>query len=223
MSARYGLLRRWAKAWATLLMLLCTTATAQSRPIRLLVFGDSLAAGYGLPHDQGFQSQLQAALKAKGYDVAILDGGVSGDTSAGGRARIDWSLADTPDAAILELGANDGLRGLPPADMQANLAAILDTLAARHIPVLLTGMEAPPNLGAAYGAQFRAVFASLAERPGLLFDPFFLQNVAAIPAMNQADGIHPNARGVQRIVARITALVVALLHKVETEPNGSQP
>jgi acyl-CoA thioesterase-1 len=194
------------------LILLCTTAT-QPRPLRLLVFGDSLAAGYGLPHDQGFQSQLQAALKTQGYDVTILDGAVSGDTSAGGRARIDWSLADTPDAAIVELGANDGLRGLPPADMQDNLSAILDVLAAHHVPVLLTGMEAPPNLGASYGAQFRAVFAALGKRPGILFDPFFLQNVAAHPELNQPDGIHPNAAGVNLIVARIAPKVIDLIKK----------
>jgi acyl-CoA thioesterase-1 len=197
-------------------MLLCTTAAADARPIRLLVFGDSLAAGYGLPQDQGFQARLQAALKARGWDVTILDGGVSGDTSAGGRARIDWALSDNPDAAILELGANDGLRAIDPSEMQANLSSILDTLAAHRVPVLLTGMEAPPNLGAAYGAQFRAVFARLARRPGILFDPFFLQNVAAIPSLNQADGIHPNAQGVQRIVARLTPMVVALL----TEAKG---
>ncbi len=195
-----------------MLILLCTTAT-QPRPLRLLVFGDSLAAGYGLPHDQGFQSQLQAALKTQGYDVTILDGAVSGDTSAGGRARIDWSLADTPDAAIVELGANDGLRGLPPADMQDNLSAILDVLAAHHVPVLLTGMEAPPNLGASYGAQFRAVFAALGKRPGILFDPFFLQNVAAHPELNQPDGIHPNAAGVNLIVARIAPKVIDLIKK----------
>jgi acyl-CoA thioesterase-1 len=194
-------------------MLLCTTAAAQARPIRLLIFGDSLAAGYGLPHDDGFESRLHTALKAAGYDVTILDGAVSGDTSAGGRARIDWSLADTPDAAIVELGGNDGLRALSPADMQQNLAAILDTLAARKIPALLTGMEAPPNLGAEYGAKFRAVFATLGQRPGVLFDPFFLQNVAAHPELTQPDGIHPNAEGVNVIVARIVPKVIELIGK----------
>jgi acyl-CoA thioesterase-1 len=198
-------------------MLFCTTVVAEARPLRLLVFGDSLAAGYGLPHDQGFQSQLQAALKAKGWDVTIQDGGVSGDTTAGGRARIDWALADTPDAAILELGANDALRAIDPSEMQANLSSILDTLAAHHVPVLLTGMEAPPNLGATYGAQFRAVFTRLGKRPGILFDPFFLQNVAAVPSLNQADGIHPNAEGVARIVARITPMVVALLKEAGSQ------
>ena len=200
-------------------MLLCTTA-AEARPLKLLVFGDSLSAGYGLPHDQGFEAQLAAALNAKGFDVAILDGGVSGDTSAGGRARVDWALADAPDAAIVELGANDGLRGIDPAEMQANLGAILDTLAAHRVPVLLPGMEAPPNLGATYGEHFRSVFAGLGKRPGILFDPFFLQNVAAVPALNQEDGIHPNETGVQRIVARLAPMVVDLLKEAGARQRG---
>ncbi len=185
--------------------------SARARPVRLLVFGDSLVAGYGLPHREGFEAQLEAALRADGHDVRILDGGVSGDTSAGGRARILWSLSDKPDAAILELGANDGLRASDPAGMEANLAAILDAMQAQHVRVLLTGMEAPPNLGAAYGAQFRAVFARLGKRPGILFDPFFLRDVAARPELTQPDGLHPNAEGVRRIVARIKPLVEKLI------------
>jgi acyl-CoA thioesterase-1 len=184
---------------------------ARAAPIKLLVFGDSLVAGYGLPHDDGFQARLGEALKADGMEVVLLDGGVSGDTSTGGRARLDWALADKPDAVFLELGANDGLRGTDPAVMEANLAAILDTLAAAHLPVLLTGMEAPPNLGAAYGAQFRAVFARLGKRPGVLFDPFFLAGIAGNPALNQDDHIHPNAQGVRLEVARIKPLVERLL------------
>jgi acyl-CoA thioesterase-1 len=198
-----------------LVMALCA-ATAAARPVRLLVFGDSLVAGYGLPHEDGFEARLEDALRADGRDVVILDGGVSGDTSAGGRARIDWSLGDKPDAAIVELGANDGLRGSDPAAMQANLTAILDALAAAHVPTLLTGMLAPPNLGAAYGAQFKAVFARLSQRPGLLFDPFFLAGVAANPALNQADGIHPNAEGVKLIVARLKPLIEKLLDEANT-------
>jgi acyl-CoA thioesterase-1 len=196
--------------WLGIVLLLFAGA-AQASPVRLLVFGDSLAAGYGLPHEDGFQSRLAAALKARGHDVTLLDGGVSGDTSAGGRARIDWALGDNPDVAIVELGGNDGLRGLDPAQMQANLSAILDTLAAHHVPALLTGMEAPPNLGAAYGAEFRAVFAHLSQRPGLIFDAFFLQGVAGDARLNQADGIHPNAEGVRRLVARITPLIERLI------------
>ncbi len=186
-------------------------------PIKLLALGDSLTAGYGLAHAEGFTAQLQAALRARRVDVEVLDGGVSGDTSAGGRARLGWALADAPAAAIVELGANDGLRGIDPAATEANLAAILDALAARHIPALLCGMYAPPNLGADYAAAFRAVFDRLSRRPGLLYDPFFLAGVAGDPALNQADGIHPTARGVAIIVARLLPLVERLIREA-SEP-----
>ncbi len=205
---RYGGFCAAAKVCAVLF-----ATQAAAAPVKLLVFGDSLAAGYGLPHEDGFQARLAAALKSDGYDVVLLDGGVSGDTSAGGRARLEWALADKPDAVFLELGANDALRGTDPAVTQANLSAMLDTLAAFHLPVLLTGMEAPPNLGAAYGAQFRAVFAKLGQRPGVLFDPFFLAGVAGNPALNQDDHIHPNAQGVKREVARLKPLVERLLQQ----------
>ena len=195
----------------TLTFLLALATPAWAAPVRLLVFGDSLAAGYGLPPQDGFQAQLAAALHADGYDVTILDGGVSGDTSAGGRARIEWALGDNPDAAIVELGGNDGLRAISPRDMEVNLKSILDTLAAHHVRTLLTGMEAPPNLGSAYGAEFRAVFARLGKQPGPMFDRFFLDGVAGDPALNQADAIHPNAAGVRRIVARIKPAVEKLL------------
>jgi acyl-CoA thioesterase-1 len=181
----------------------------------LLVLGDSLSAGYGLPHDQGFEVQLQQALQAHGHNVTIVDGAVSGDTTAGGRARLDWALGDGADAAIVELGANDGLRGLDPKEMEANLIAVLDALAAKHIPVLLTGMYAPPNLGPDYQAAFRAVFDRLGKRPGVLYDPFFLQGVAAVDDLNQADRMHPNPEGVRRIVARILPLVEKLLSEAK--------
>ncbi len=184
---------------------------AQARPLKLLVFGDSLAAGYGLAAPDGFQARLGDALRADGRDVQILDGGVSGDTTAGGRSRLDWALGGAPDAVLVEFGGNDGLRGTDPKVMEANLAAILDTLAAKRLPTLLTGMYPPPNLGADYTAQSRAVFDRLGRRPGLLYDPFFLQDVAADPALNQSDHIHPNPEGVHRIVARIKPLVEKLL------------
>jgi acyl-CoA thioesterase-1 len=187
------------------------TPRALAAPPRLLILGDSLSAGYGLPHSQGFEVQLQQALKAHGHDVTIIDGAVSGDTSAGGRDRLDWALADGADAAIVELGANDGLRGLDPKDMQANLTAILDALAAKHLPVLLTGMYAPPNLGPDYQSSFRAVFDTLGKRTGVLYDPFFLDGVALHPELIQADGLHPNAEGVKREVARILPVVEQLL------------
>ncbi len=200
-------------------ILLLGITPAFGRPLRLLAFGDSLTAGYGLPHEDGFESQLADALHKAGYDVTILDGGVSGDTSTGGRDRLDWVLAGKPDAAIVELGANDGLRGTDPKVMDANLTAILDTLAGKKIPVLLSGMYAPPNLGPAYGSAFRAVFDRLSKRPGILYDPFFLGGVAANPALNQADGLHPTAAGVKIIVARLLPMVERLLAEV---PAGAK-
>jgi acyl-CoA thioesterase I len=191
--------------------------THGSVPPRLLILGDSLTAGYGLAAPEGFQPQLAAALKAKNVPVVLVDAAVSGDTSAGGRARLDWALADGADAAFVELGANDGLRGVDPKDMDANLTAILDALAAKHIPTLLTGMYAPPNMGEDYSREFRAVFDRLGARPGLLYDPFFLQGIAADPTLNQADGIHPNAEGVQKNVTRLLPLIERLL----AEARGS--
>lgn len=213
MAAAYGVRTLWRKAILALVVAMALLPGAQAAPVRLLVLGDSLSAGYGLPHSDGFEVQLVGALRAQGHDVTIIDGAVSGDTSAGGRARLDWVLADGADAAIVELGANDGLRGLDPGDMAANLCAILDTLAARHIPVLLTGMYAPPNLGPDYERAYRAVFDRLGQRPGVLYDPFFLQDVAEVPALIQPDGLHPNAEGVRRIVARLLPLVEKLLQE----------
>lgn len=188
--------------------------SAAATPVRIVAFGDSLAAGFGLPRNQGFEAQLEAALRARGHDVTILDGAVSGDTTAAGRARLDWVLADNPDGVILELGANDGLRGVDPRQTRANLTAILDALQRRHIPVLFCGMYAPPNLGADYTESFRAVFDNLGKRPGTIYDPFFLQGVAADPRLNQPDGLHPNAEGVHRIVARLLPMVERLIAEI---------
>lgn len=216
MTKRYG--SKLALCKAMLLVLCCASVTgpAWAAPQRLLILGDSLAAGYGLAAPDAFQAHLAAALKAQGRDVALVDAAVSGDTTAGGRARLDWSLGDpgTPpaaDAALVELGGNDGLRGTDPAAMQANLSAILEALAARHIPVLLSGMYAPPNLGADYERAFRAVFDTLGKRPGVIYDPFFLDGVAGDAGLNQADHIHPNPAGVVRVVARILPAVDRLL------------
>lgn len=186
---------------------------ARAAPIRLLILGNSLSAGYGLAAEDGFEARLAEALRKDGRDVRIIDGAVSGDTSAGGRARLDWALGDGADAAIVELGGNDGLRGTEPSEMEANLAAILDLLAAKKIPVLLTGMYAPPNLGEDYEAEFRAVFDRLGKRPGLIYDPFFLEGVAGDPALNQPDHLHPNPEGVRRVVARILPRVEQLLDR----------
>ena len=194
---------------------------AAAGPTRLLVLGDSLAAGYGLPAGQGFVPRLEAALRARGREVRVLDAGVSGDTTAGGLARLDWALAERPQAVLVELGGNDGLRGLPPRQSRANLSAILDRLAAREIPALLAGMVAPPNLGTEYGREFLLTFADLArERPGVVFYPFFLDGVAAEPSLNQPDGIHPNARGVEEVVRRILPAVETLLARIPSAPAG---
>ncbi len=186
-------------------------ASASAGPIRLLVLGDSLAAGYGLAANEAFPAQLERALRAKGHNVNVINAGVSGDTSAGGRARLDWSLADNPHAVIVELGANDGLRGLEPTSTADNLGAILKALKDRGKPTLLAGMYAPPNLGAAYGKEFNGLYARIAKEHGAALYPFFLDGVAAEAALNQADGIHPNAKGVAVIVERILPAVEKLI------------
>ena len=196
-------------------------AQAPGREVRLLMLGDSITAGYGLARGEGPPARIEALLRAKGRNVRLLDAGVSGDTSAGGRSRLEWALADRPDAAIVALGGNDALRGLTPAQMRANLTAILDGLAARNIPVLLAGMMAPPNLGAEYGRDFSAVFTDLAgARPGLVFYPFLLEGVAGDPALNQPDRIHPNPRGAQILAERMLPAIETLLDRVAPAGSG---
>ncbi len=197
-----------------LLLGLSLNVAAQARPIKLLVLGDSLTAGYGLPVADGFQAQLAAGLKARGLDVQLLDGAVSGDTTAGALARLDWVLGEAPDAAIVVLGGNDALRGTEPGETKANLLAILDRLRDKHVKILLSGMKAPPNLGNSYAESFANVYQQLGARPDVLFDPFFLAGVAAHPELNQPDGIHPNKDGVKIIVARLLPLVVRLIAEV---------
>ena len=189
-------------------------AAAQT-PLRLLMLGDSITAGYGLPPGQGLVPRLQAGLQAAGRNVRLLDAGVSGDTTAGGLARLDWSLAEDPQAAVVALGGNDGLRGLAPATSRTNLAGILDRLAERRVPVLLAGMLAPPNLGADYGREFAAIYTALAaRRPAVILYPFLLEGVAADPALNQADGIHPNPAGVAEMVRRLLPVTQTLLDRI---------
>jgi acyl-CoA thioesterase-1 len=184
------------------------------REIRILALGDSLTAGYGLPRQEGFAAQLQAALRAKGIAATVIDAGVSGDTTAGGRARLEWALADRPDAAIVALGGNDLLRAIPPEATYANLDAILRRLAERNIPVLLAGMLAPRNLGQDYVTAFEGAYQRLAREHDVVFYPFFLDGVATVPELNQPDGIHPNARGVAVMVERILPAVERLLARV---------
>ena len=191
-------------------------ASAADGPIRtIMAFGDSLTSGYGLPPADAFPVKLEAALRARGHAVRVINAGVAGDTTAGGRARLAWMLADKPDAVILELGANDGLRGLDPAETLANLRAIMEQLKAADLPVLLAGMRAPPNLGRDFGAKFDTIFATVALEYDALFYPFFLEGVAARPTLNQNDGIHPNSAGVAIVVERIIPSVEALLSRVQ--------
>ncbi|MEP3115507.1 arylesterase [Nisaea sp.] len=192
-------------------MIFIAFSTSAEAELRILGLGDSLMAGYGLPPGDSFPDQLQEVLRATGIDATVTNAGVSGDTSAGGRARLDWALASDPHAVILELGANDGLRGLEPSETRRNLDAILTVLGEKGLPVLLAGMLAPPNLGQEYGAEFEAVYRDLAEKHGVLFYPFFLDGVVGDPALNQQDGIHPTKEGVAIIVERILPKVRELI------------
>jgi len=208
-----------AAACATLIV--AVPATAQTpRPVTIVALGDSLTAGYQLPPADAFPVKLQAALRAKGVAVTVENAGVSGDTSSGGLDRLDWAVGDGVDAVILELGANDALRGIDPAITRRNLDAIITRLKERNIPILLTGMIAPPNMGSTYGAAFNPIFPDLAAKHGLLFDPFFLEGVAAERDLNLADGMHPNGRGVDVIVRRILPKVEELIAQVRSRRGG---
>ena len=190
--------------------LLPAAVPASPRAPLIWAFGDSLAAGYGLPPDQGFTAQLQAALRRAGVAATVRNGGVAGDTAAQARARLRWGLRGlgaTPDLVIVELGANDMLRGLPTAQARANLDTILAELAQRHIPVLLAGMRSAPNLGPDYARSFEAMYPALATAHRVPLYPFFLDGVAANRALLQRDGLHPNERGVAVVVARILPAV----------------
>jgi len=188
-------------------ILLARSAPA-AEPIRILAFGDSLTAGFGLVDGDGFVAQLQAALVASGRAVKVINAGVSGDTTAGGLARLDWALADNPQLVIVELGANDGLRGLDPKSTAANLDAILTRLVEQKRAILLAGMRAPPNLGSEYAAAFDAIYPALAQRHNVALYPFFLDGVVADPQLNQEDGIHPNEAGVKVIVGHMLPYVL---------------
>ena len=189
------------------------SSVAAQRPV-LMILGDSLVAGHGLPQGEAFPDILGQLLQNDGFDVNIINAGVSGDTTAGGLARLDWSLADNPDAAIIVLGGNDLLRGLDPSASFANLDKIIERLKARNIAVLLAGMQAPRNLGADYADEFDAIYQRLANRHDVLFYPFFLDGVALQPMMNLADGMHPNQAGISHIALKILPQVKRLLSKV---------
>jgi acyl-CoA thioesterase-1 len=196
-------------------VLMAGVATAGEAATRIVAYGDSLTAGYGLAAAETFPAQLERALEAAGRKVTVINAGVSGDTTAGGLARLDWTLAEGADAMVLARGANDALRGIDPDATYANLDAVLSRLGERRVPVLLAGMLAPPNLGKDYGERFNAIFPRLAERHGVPLYPFFLDGVAMDPALNQADGLHPNGAGVAVLVMRITPHVLRLLDHVD--------
>lgn len=184
---------------------------APGKPIRILAIGTSLTQGYQLPPGKDFTAVLQERLKRDGHNVVIVNAGVSGDTSAGGLARLDWALSEPFDVAIVELGSNDALRGMKPAETEKNLDAILTKLKARNLKILFAGMMAPRNLGPDYAKEFDAIYPRLVKKHGVAFYPFFLDGVAGNLKMNQADGIHPNEAGTQVIVGKIAPFVAKLL------------
>ncbi|MDX2265891.1 MAG: arylesterase [Hyphomicrobiales bacterium] len=206
---------------AAVLGALAGTAARAETPLTIVAFGDSLTAGYQLPPDKSFPAQLEKALRAKGYDVRVENAGVSGETAAEGLARLDWALSGPADAVIVELGANDALRGLPTPQTEKALDQILARLAARGVPVLLAGMEAPRNMGRDYTDAFRAIYPRLAEKHGALLYPFFLEGVAMNRALNLPDGIHPTAEGVAEIVKNITPNVEALIARAQARKTPS--
>ncbi len=191
--------------------LITIASPALARTVRVVALGDSLTAGYGVGPKEAFPVQLEAALRARGHDVAIENAGVSGETATQGLARLDWSVPQGTDAVIVALGANDMLRGLPPKVTRAALTQIVERLKARGIRVLVAGMRAAPNLGAAYAGQFDPIFPEVAGAQGVLLYPFFLEGVAGDPALNQKDGLHPNPKGVAVMVEGILPKAEELL------------
>ncbi len=211
---------RW-NPFLALLAALCSAcftggiSVSAAEPVRIVAFGDSLTAGFGLPASQAFPSKLSIALKAKGYEVIIVNAGASGDTTAAGLARLDWSVPKETQAVILEFGANDAFRGVSPAIAKKNLDEIISRLKARNVEILIAGMLAPPNLGNEYAAAFNPIFTDLAKKHGALVVPFFLDEVAGNRNLNQTDGIHPTAEGIDIIVKKILPSVEALIQRVQ--------
>jgi acyl-CoA thioesterase-1 len=212
--------RAAALALAVMLLAAVLPAGAQQRPLQLVLLGDSLTAGLGLPAAEALPARLSQALQAKGIAVEVIDAGVSGDTASAGQARLDWSVPEGADAVVVELGANDALRGVDPKVTRAALDAILRRLKERGIAVLLAGMRAPRNLGEDYIRRFDSIYPELARAHGVLFYPFFLDGVAAEARLNQRDGIHPNAAGVDVIVQRLLPQVEELLARARTKPRS---
>lgn len=204
---------------AALVMLGWHPVKADEHETVIVAFGDSLTAGYGLPRNQSFPAQLQAALQARGANVRIVNAGVSGDTAHAGLKRLHWSLPENADAVIVELGANDALQGLPPEEAKRALAKIIEQLQAKDLKVLLTGMEAPRNMGKAYVAAFGAIYPDLAARYDVALYPFFLEGAALSVGLMQPDGIHPNGKGVAKIVENMLPSVEKLLAQSRAESD----
>lgn len=222
---RYGLwdpLCKLFAAAALILVLLAAPSAEASGELTIVALGDSLTAGYLLGPGEGFPEQLGRALVAAGHEnVKVVNAGVSGDTTSGGLARLDWAVGPQADAVIVELGANDALRAIDPAITRRNLDEIVSRLKAQGLPILLAGMYAPPNLGRDYGDAFNPIFAELAEREGLVFYPFFLEGVAANPELNLGDGIHPTAEGVAIIVEGIMPEVEELIERARAKRSAA--
>ena len=203
---------RYRKAWAVVLGLLASlSAAAPAWACRLSVLGDSLAAGYGVAETEAFPARLEQALKARGVDCVVLNAGVSGDTPAGGLARLDWVLADQPTHLLVELGGNDALRALPVEQLRNNLDQIVSSAEARGVQVILAGMLAPPNLGRTYTEAFKQVYVDVARQHDVPLYPFFLDGAVLQDGLMQPDGVHPSAQGVDVIVERITPLLASVL------------
>jgi acyl-CoA thioesterase-1 len=204
---------------AVIVAAMMVSAAAQARTIMLVGFGDSLMAGYQLPPGDGFPEKLQAALKAKGLDVSVANAGVSGDTTTGGLARIDWSVPDGTDGVILELGANDALRGIAPEESEKNLDQMITRLKERGIAVFLAGMMAPPNMGADYAARFNPIYEKLAKKHGLTLYPFFLDGVVLDASLKIEDGMHPNTKGVEVMVQKMEPAITQFVGTFPTVKN----
>lgn len=211
---RYGLFMHIAVLMLALMTIAGPAWADATKPVKLVVLGDSLSAGLGLPAQDAFPAKLQKALQAKGIAVDMINAGVSGDTSSGGRDRLDWSVPDGTEGVIVELGANDAMRGVDPDLTRAALTDIVQRLKARKIAVMLCGMLAPPNFGADYGARFNSIYPDLAKKFELPLYPFFLDGVAADAKLNQADGIHPTAEGVDIVVNNMLPTVEAFVRAI---------
>ena len=218
---RDGNFREFVNISAVLLFITfgCLSSACSGEIVRILAFGDSLIAGYGLRIESTFSKQLELALKKRGITAKVINAGVSGDTTAGGLSRFDWSIKESIDAIIIELGANDGLRGIEPSETFKNLNAILDKSVEHRLAVLLAGMRAPPNLGKDYGKEYSKIYPNLAKKHDVILYPFFLEGVVNNTKLNQKDAIHPNAKGIKVIVKNILPYVMDLIEKVNSNKD----